>query len=188
MFGNIIAFRVIMQNGKGVADIGVLYRNPIYFQRGAGFGLGGLFLGLSKYLIPVLKKTGEALGKQAIKSGKGIIADMANTAIGRSNKNLRQILSDQGSEAINDLSNKAIKGLKRKLSTQIGSGRPPKRIKAARTVKNRRSVSSSLKHKRCRRVSKKKVVKKSKRVVKKKRTIKRKSEKRSKKRILDIFE
>lgn len=137
-----------MLYGKGQGDIGILYRNPVYFQKGSGLGLGSLFLGLSKYLLPALKKTGEVLTSQAIKSGKGVIGEMANTAIGRSNKSIRQILSDQGSEAINNLSGEAIRRLKRKLGTQDGSGRPSKRIKTLRKIRKQNSSTKTIKRKR----------------------------------------
>lgn len=176
-----------MQCGQGVGDIGTLYRNPVYFQRGSGFGLGSFFLGLSKHLIPVLKKTGEILTNQAVESGKGIIGDITATAFGRSNKSLRQILADQGSDAISNLSNQAIRGLKRKLGTQLGSGRGPKRIKTLRRTKKRRIVRPTAKRKR-RVVRKKSKPKSKKRKVTKKKTTKRKSLIRRKKRILDIFE
>lgn len=179
-----------MSYGNGLGDIGGLYRNPIYYQKGSGLGLGSLFLGLSKYLIPILTKTGRALSKQAIKTSKGVIGDMAATAMGRSNKSVRQILSDQGSEAISELSDKVIRGLKRKLNTQSGSGR--KRIKALTRVKKQTSVLPKLKRKRrVRKKQKKKKTKKPRRKTKskKKKTTKRgkSSKKPNKKRILDIF-
>lgn len=185
-----------MQGGGGLSDIGDLYKGPIYIQKGSGFGLGGFFSGLYKYLIPMLKKTGQALAEQAIKSGKGVVGDVASTAIGRSNKNIRQILSDQGEEAINNLSKKTIRGLKRKLGTQSGSGvmgfnRLTKRIKASRKSKKRNSISSTTKRRRRVRQKPKRGKKKKKKTIRGRKNKQRQSPKRkriSKKRILDIFE
>lgn len=172
-----------MQYGDGLGDIGTIYRNPVYYQRGSGLGLGSLFLGLSKYLIPALKQTGRALTNQALKSGKGVIEDIASTAMGRSNKSLRQILSDQGSDAITELSSKAIRGLKRKLNTQSGSGKR-KRIKAVTRIRKQASVSGTTKRKRRRKAVLSKKKPKRKRKAKVKATSRRRVKK---KRVLDIF-
>lgn len=176
MFGRLIMKQ--QQFGLGLADLGQIYRAPYRVQ--SGYGVGGFLLGLSKYLIPVIKKTGRILGEQAINTTKGILSDMGSTAIGRSNKSIRHILSDRSADAINNLSDKAVRNIKRKLGTQTGSGvNVPMHIKRAKKRKPASIPSAGKKRKHKQANRKKKQIKPKKKRTKRKKT--------QKKRVLDIF-
>lgn len=182
--------------GAGRHNIGSLYRSPIIYQRGRGFGVGGLFNGLFNYLVPALKEVGRTLGKQSVKTGKEIIDDIASTALGRSNKNFQQILADRGGQAITDLSNTAINKLNRSLFSQSGMGigdmlnTPaaifPRNIRAARRYKkltNKPSVRKRRTRNSSKRGTKRTTKTKRKSTRGRKRSIAKKT-----KRYLDIFE
>ena len=55
--------------------------NPTYFRRRAvqrGNGLGNIFKGLSRLIVPLAKKGGQYLGKTAVEVGKNVINDVSN--------------------------------------------------------------------------------------------------------------
>ena len=55
--------------------------NPTYFRRRAvqrGNGLGNIFKGLSRFIVPLAKKGAQYLGKTAVEVGKNVINDVSN--------------------------------------------------------------------------------------------------------------
>ncbi len=60
------------QTGHGAAFAGVPY------QRGGG--LGSIFRGLFRAILPVAKSVGRAVGKQALRTGAAIASDVADGA------------------------------------------------------------------------------------------------------------
>lgn len=103
-----------LQTGSGLSDIGRLHHQPIFVQRGSGFG--GLFTKLYEYLSPLAISGLSALKEQAVRSGKNILEDISTQ------KSMKEILKERGQEALNDLAIKGINKLKRSGSSQKGSG------------------------------------------------------------------
>ena len=53
--------------------------NPTYFRRRAvqrGNGLGNIFKGLSRFIVPLAKNGAQYLGKTAVEVGKNVINDV----------------------------------------------------------------------------------------------------------------
>lgn len=105
------------QRGGSIADIGDLYKGPVFVQK--GHGVGSFFNGLVRYLKPVFTSGLSALKEQSLKSGQAIIRDLGHKAI-------PDILKEQTVIAAENLANKAVNKLKRKL--QEGSGRTKRKI------------------------------------------------------------
>lgn len=103
-----------LQQGSGLSDIGNLHHQPVFVQRGSGFG--GLFTKLYKYLAPLANSGLSALKQQAIQSGKDILQDISTQ------KSFKEILKERGREAVNDLTLKGIDKLKKAVNKQRGSG------------------------------------------------------------------
>lgn len=71
------------------------------FQRG-GFALGGLFKGLARMVLPVIKKAGKAVGKQALKTGVAVAQDAL------AGRNVGEAFEEHGRTAAAKLLNKAV--------------------------------------------------------------------------------
>lgn len=99
------------QCGGGFSDIGSIYHGQHHIQRGCG--IGNFFSGLYRYLKPVFLSGIDALKDQSLKTGSAIIKDFGN-------KPIQDILKEQGTAAIDNLAEKAINKIKRKI--QGGSG------------------------------------------------------------------
>lgn len=95
----------IAQAGSGGS---AFYSGPIYQrgsgrnQRGAGIGsfLGGLF----RRILPVLRKSAAAVGREVINSGTNFIGDIDN------NTNPRDALKNRSREVVTNLAKKAMYG------------------------------------------------------------------------------
>ena len=76
----------------------------IPYQRGGGLGnfLGRLF----RSVLPVLKKVGKAVGKQALATGADIMADVAR------GRNIKESAQEHGRAGLADLADKAGKNLR----------------------------------------------------------------------------
>lgn len=142
-----IQFYAGNQEGRGLEDIAV-YHAPIhhYYQKGAG--LGNYFASAFRILKPLLYSGLNVLKDQGIKSSGAILSQLGS-------KDLKTILKEEGQNALNNLTNKAVNKLKRSSgqigSEQIGSGRllnesmplgiPPIQLqKLQRKKRKRRSV------------------------------------------------
>lgn len=89
------------QSGGGL--IGHIYKSPnTRIQRGRG--LGSIFGGLMRFLRPLLKSGINAVKDQAIKSGIGVLQDIA-----ANKKPLKGILLQRGMEARDNLRDRAMK-------------------------------------------------------------------------------
>lgn len=116
------------QCGGGFSDIGTIYHGQRHIQRGCG--IGNFFSGLYRYLKPIILSGVDALKDQSLTTGRAIIKDLGN-------KPIQDILKEQGSAAIDNLAEKAISKIKRKI--QGGSGGNPlsrKRIKRENSNKS----------------------------------------------------
>jgi len=91
------------------------------FQRG-GFSLGGLFKGLARVALPVLKRAGKSVAKQAMQTG----VEVANDAL--SGKDIGQAIEERGRVGAKKLLKKATKTAaqpkKRKRKQQKGGMAP----------------------------------------------------------------
>ena len=94
------------------------------FQRGGGLGnfLGRLF----RFIIPVAKKVGKAVGKQALASGADFIGDVAQ------GKNPKKAAKKRGRQVVGNLADQMGKNMR-------GGSRLGKRLKR---MNNRKSVAS----------------------------------------------
>lgn len=103
------------------------------FQRGRG--LGSFFRGLFRMAVPVLKKAAKAVGKEALKTGVGVLSDVARGG------DALQSLETHGREAVAVLADKAQKHIKEQSGGALG-----KRVKinrSAKITKSRRESSSA---------------------------------------------
>lgn len=101
------------QKGGGLADIGTLYRSPLFHQRGRG-GIGNFFSGIFRHLRPFVSSGISALKDEAIKSGAAVLTDLGN------NKPIDEILKTQGKRAAKSL---AYRGINKLQKMQKGGAR-----------------------------------------------------------------
>lgn len=94
--------------------IGMVYHSPQVYQRGRG-GVGNFFSGLFQRLQPLMRSGLTAVKNQSLKTGSAIMNDLAE------NKNIKNVLKEQGLNALNDLKERGLNKLKRKLN-QDGDG------------------------------------------------------------------
>lgn len=111
----------LAQAGSGMGDF---YSGPIY-QRGYGIGsfLGGLF----RSILPLLKKTGVAIGKEVLHSGSNFISDLGN------NVNPRAAFDMRAKETLQKIKKKVLTG---------DGYKSVKRSKKRQLPKNNRSVKA----------------------------------------------
>lgn len=106
-------------SGYSHGGIGMIYHSPQVYQRGRG-GVGNFFSALFQRLQPIMSSGLTAVKNQSLKTGSAILNDLAD------NKNFKSVLKDQGLSALNELKERGLSKLKRKLN-QDGDGK--KRIK-----------------------------------------------------------
>ncbi len=82
------------------------------YQRGAG--IGNVFRGLVRFLLPVAKTVGKSLGKQALRTGAQIASDLAGGAT------LEQTVKSRGSQALKTMGKKAVGKKRKKRKTTKG--------------------------------------------------------------------
>lgn len=119
------------QSGRGVTDIGKLYRVPIYHQRGSG--IGGFFQAALKLLSPLAASGLSALKHQALRTGKDILDDIGGA------EPISDIFTRRGREAVQNLSIKGIDKLKRTLSSRQGGSGYIKRRRTMKSITLRKS-------------------------------------------------
>lgn len=108
----------------------ILYRGKRY-QRGSGLfsALGGLF----RSVLPFIKSGAKAVGKEALKVGANVLADVA-----ASGKSPKESFKSRLKEAGSNLKRKA----DAKIDSMLGSGMTRlKRIKRAKTKRSKQSKS-----------------------------------------------
>lgn len=162
----------LVQTGSGINDIGPLYHNFRFVQRGSGFG--SFFGALYNFLKPVIISGAKVLRNQAFKTGKDILLDLGS-------KPLKDVLQEHGVKAVDELQSK----LARKFQSGSGLMFSAAAIKKAQRKRYKR-VKSTQKLKQS--ATKRKKVKTSRKINKKslrKKTSKKKS---TKTRVLDIFQ
>lgn len=76
-YDNVFSKRKVVQRGRGIADIGTVYRAPrMHFQRGRGFS--DVFSGILKFITPYLISGSKAIGKEALRSGGEILSNVGS--------------------------------------------------------------------------------------------------------------
>jgi hypothetical protein len=61
-----------------------------------GYGIGGIFMSLARYAIPMLKKSAKAVGRRALKAGAQVAQDVAD------GENVVVSPKTRGKQAVND--------------------------------------------------------------------------------------
>lgn len=125
----------IHQSGGGSGNnggIGMVYHSPQIYQRGRG-GIGNFFSGLFQRMQPLIRSGLTAVKNQSLKTGSAILSDLADN-----NKNIKNVLKEQTFSGLNELKERGLNKLKRKLN-QEGDG--VKRIKRARKPSQRPLVT-----------------------------------------------
>ena len=84
------------------------------YQRGAG--IGSIFRSLLRYLIPIGKQAGAAIGRQGLESGVRVLSDVLD------GRNVRQSLADEGRSGLKSLLDKASLNLSKKAEASNQSG------------------------------------------------------------------
>lgn len=100
----------LSQTGGGLNEIGELYSNPSFIQQGRG--IGSFFSGIYRNLRPLIMSGLKAIRNQTIKSGTNILQEIGS-------KPVKEILKEEGKRAVEDLTEKGMKKLKK---LQDGSG------------------------------------------------------------------
>lgn len=93
------------QFGRGVEHIGPLYHSPYLIQHGRG--IGNIFGGLFRHLLPLAKSGLSLLRDQTIKTGRDVIHDVL------AGKTIRDSLYDQTQNAVGSLAQRGINKLKK---------------------------------------------------------------------------
>ena len=116
------------QSGHGLTGF-----EGVAFQRGGGLGnfLGRLF----RFVLPVAKKVGKAVGKQALTSGADILDDVVK------GRNIKESAKEHGRVALGNLSNKAGNYMRQKGRGRLGNR--PKTIKGMQTLKRKQTYNRS---------------------------------------------
>ena len=121
------------QRGTGLPGYGGYAR-----QRGAG--LGSFFRGLFRMAMPVIKRAAKAVGKQALKTGVSVLADVARGG------DALPSLETHGREAVATLADQTLNYLNKHPSTEQQGGGSSKRRR--RSASRKTSGSSRNKKKR----------------------------------------
>lgn len=100
------------QTGRGISDIGTIYRSNYHLQRGKG--LSDVFAGLYKFISPFILRGTKALGKEALRTGSEVLSNIGTHPI-------KNLLSEQRDKSLKNLTAKAGVGLKR-MGAEIASG------------------------------------------------------------------
>lgn len=135
------------QSGSGISHIGSLYISPRIVQQGRG--IGSFFAGLYRYLKPMFVSGINAIKNQALDSGKAIINDFGR-------KPLRNIMEEQGRDAILNLTNKAVNKVSQKF--QKGSGKNNIKRKKLKKTRHSKTASKSKRFKKIRKYLKSKQI------------------------------
>lgn len=104
----------LYQTGSGLSDIGQVYRNPIRIQ--GGRGIGSVFAWLWKHIAPLAMSGLKTLGKQSLKTGTDMLGDL------HKGKNIRDVLSEHGNLAAQQLAQRGINKLQTIRKKQTGKG------------------------------------------------------------------
>ena len=123
-----------LQAGHGIPGF-----EGIPYQRGGGLGnfLGRLF----RSVLPVLKKVGKAVGKQAVTTGADIMADVAR------GRNIKEAAEEHGRTGLAHLADSASRNLKRghgKLGSRKGKKITTKPINGKAKLKKPRKKRQNL--------------------------------------------
>ncbi|MCP4493003.1 MAG: hypothetical protein GY820_37740 [Gammaproteobacteria bacterium] len=93
------------------------------YQR--GYGLGGIFKGLMRYVMPLAKQAGKAVGKQALVTASEIAQDVVNDV------DISEAIQNRGKAGVGKLIKKGAKavrkGKKKNVQKGKGLGKRPRR-------------------------------------------------------------
>ena len=96
---------------------------PVFAGPGSqrGYGLGGMLSGLFRTAVPFLKRSAASLakevGKEALTTGAGILEDVM------AGQNIKRAATRRGKAAGRRLTQKALTGVKKRLTKQVGGAR-----------------------------------------------------------------
>jgi hypothetical protein len=116
------------------------------YQRGAG--IGALFKSLLRFLIPITKNVGHAVGRQGLESGTKILSSVLE------GKQFKEALKDEGRAGLQNLLQKASAGLE---GGQEGMGRRKRKSSKKTVKKSGRKGTKAKKKKGKRHINKRKV-------------------------------
>lgn len=133
----------VVQIGGGLSEDYELLKEPYTYYRGinpyqrgyglnrqTGAGIGDVLRGIWRYILPVIRKAGTSVGKEALSTGERILDKIAEGA------NVKEAVIEEGKKGIDTLLEKGRK--------QIGSGikrrRKPIDIPIYQTIVGRKVV------------------------------------------------
>lgn len=115
-----------VQRGRGISDIGKVYRAPrMHLQRGRGFS--DVFSGILKFITPYLISGSKAVGKEVLRSGAEILSNVGSQPFG-------SLLKQHGKQSLKNLTTKAGDKLKR-VGDEIMTGGRVKRRRKQKAIK-----------------------------------------------------
>lgn len=131
-----IAHYYANQSGGSLHSIGHIYRSPqSRYQR--GYGIGSFLANVYRVLRPFALQGLNSLSEQSLKTSKNIVQDL------KDNKPLSEIVRNRSKEAVLDLTEQGIDGLRKKMGKrQSGSGINRRSKSRRRTIGGRRPRKS----------------------------------------------
>lgn len=171
------------QWGEG-GGVGRIYVGAPY-QRGSGIGsfLGGVF----RYVLPLIKRSAKAVGKEALNAGLNIAAD-----VGENNKPFKEAFQARVRESGSNLQRRAKEKLDKFMNGdgyRISRHALPSRLVAALDkTKKKKKKKRKQKNRSGRKIVKSNIKRKTKKKVVKKRRKRTKKNKKSRSEFVDIFQ
>lgn len=99
-----------MYCGRGLKDIGQIYKSPYLIQNGrnyyaVGLGLSSVFKGIFNFLTPLIKKGSQKIGRELLEGGIEVLNKMDG------NKNFNELVKEESLKRINNVKKSAIEKL-----------------------------------------------------------------------------
>lgn len=136
------------QTGRGINDIGPVYRATHHIQRGRG--LSGILSTIIKYISPFLLSSTKAIGQEALRSGSEILQNLGN-------KPIADLIKGEAMRSGKSLADRTGRTLKKMSDEMSGEGIKRKKVKMTRLINSLERLSTTPSRKR----RKKKQTKKS---------------------------
>uniref|UniRef100_A0A183BNZ4 ULP_PROTEASE domain-containing protein n=1 Tax=Globodera pallida TaxID=36090 RepID=A0A183BNZ4_GLOPA len=102
---------------RGGSTVGYPVFTGLQYQRGGGVGgLGSMFRSFLRFLLPIGRQAGSAIGRQGMETGARVLSSVLE------GKNLRESLVDEGRAGLRNLLDKAADSVAKSKQQQSGSG------------------------------------------------------------------
>lgn len=124
-----------IQIGSGVTEEFPFFKGGSVYQRGYGYqrgaGIGDIFHGIWRFFLPILRRAGQSISKEALNTGQRIIDDV------KEGKPLKEALITEGKKAVDNVLEQG--GLPKQFG---GGGFVQRRRKKRKTIKSQPPFST----------------------------------------------